>query len=146
MDALVSATLPHGLVPPVVMEFPGITAGGGFAGTAGESSSFKAGFFEDTVARVEMVLADGEVVEAERGGELFRGAAGAVGTLGTTTLLEVGLMEAKKFVRTRYRRTRSVGEAVRAVREETRREGCDYVDGILFDKGHGRGGDGDVDG
>ncbi|KAL2174484.1 uncharacterized protein P884DRAFT_249503 [Thermothelomyces heterothallicus CBS 202.75] len=68
MDRLVEATLPHGLVPPVVMEFPGITAGGGFAGTAGESSSFRHGFFDDTVRRVEMVLADGEVVEATRGG------------------------------------------------------------------------------
>src|SRR5688572_30973323 len=49
MDRLVEATLPHGLVPPVVMEFPGITAGGGFAGTSGESSSFRHGFFNDTV-------------------------------------------------------------------------------------------------
>lgn len=37
MDALVEATLREGLLPPVVMEFPGITVGGGFAGTAGES-------------------------------------------------------------------------------------------------------------
>jgi Delta24-sterol reductase len=28
MDKLVEATLPHRLVPPVVMEFPGITVGG----------------------------------------------------------------------------------------------------------------------
>jgi Delta24-sterol reductase len=41
MDSLVQATLQHGLIPPVVMEFPGITVGGGFAGTSGESSSFK---------------------------------------------------------------------------------------------------------
>ncbi|KHO10864.1 hypothetical protein MAA_11545 [Metarhizium robertsii ARSEF 23] len=41
MDELVDATLAHGLVPPVVMEFPGITAGGGFSGTSGESSSFR---------------------------------------------------------------------------------------------------------
>ena len=34
MDRLVEATLKHGLVPPVVMEFPGITAGGGYAGTS----------------------------------------------------------------------------------------------------------------
>src|SRR5690349_18970629 len=34
MDRLVEATLPHGLIPPVVMEFPGITVGGGYAGTA----------------------------------------------------------------------------------------------------------------
>ncbi|KAK3333860.1 hypothetical protein B0T19DRAFT_139180 [Cercophora scortea] len=141
MDRLVEATLPLGLVPPVVMEFPGITAGGGFAGTAGESSSFRHGFFDDTVQRVEMVLADGSVVWASRdpaeNPDLFRGAAGAVGTLGITTLLEVRLMEAKKFVRTRYRRTSSVAEAVRAIREETAKPENDYVDGILFSKDHG---------
>lgn len=149
MDRLVEATLRHGLVPPVVMEFPGITAGGGFAGTAGESSSFRHGFFDDTVASVELVLPDGEVVTAanpkhtpsgaEEGkyADLFRGAAGAVGTLGVTTLLELNLVRAKKFVRTRYRRTGSVAEAVAAVREETARAENDYVDGILFSKDHG---------
>jgi delta24-sterol reductase len=35
MDRLVEETLKYGLIPPVVMEFPGITVGGGFAGTAG---------------------------------------------------------------------------------------------------------------
>lgn len=147
MDRLVETTLKHGLVPPVVMEFPGITAGGGFAGTAGESSSFKHGFFDDTVASVELVMPDGEVVTAANpntptgaGGQyadLFRGAAGAVGTLGVTTLLELNLVRAKKFVRTRYRRTGSVAEAVAAVREETARAENDYVDGILFSKDHG---------
>lgn len=140
MDALVEATLPHGLIPPVVMEFPGITAGGGYAGTAGESSSFRHGFFDDGVERVEMVLADGEVVDARPEGEradLFRGAAGAVGTLGVTTLLEVRLMEARKFVRAKYRRTSSVAEAVRVVEEEVGKAENDYVDGILFSKDHG---------
>jgi len=122
------------------MEFPGITAGGGYAGTAGESSSFRHGFFDDTVASVEMVLADGEVVQVAPDGDksdLFRAAAGAVGTLGITTALEVNLLEAKKFVRTRYRRTGSVAEAVRAVREETADAKNDYVDAILFGKEHG---------
>ncbi|CAJ2505300.1 Uu.00g126940.m01.CDS01 [Anthostomella pinea] len=146
MDRLVEHTLPYGLVPPVVMEFPGITAGGGFAGTAGESSSFRHGYFDENVEGVEMVLPNGDVVFAKRpskeGGageyaDLFRGAAGAVGTLGVTTLLELRLIEAKRFVRTTYRRTSSVAEAVRVVREETKREGNDYVDGILFSKGHG---------
>ena len=33
MDALIKETLKYGLIPPVVMEFPGITVGGGFAGS-----------------------------------------------------------------------------------------------------------------
>lgn len=142
MDALVAATLPHGLVPPVVMEFPGITAGGGFAGTAGESSSFREGYFDETVRRVEMVLPDGEVVSATRApddphADLFRGAAGSVGTLGVTTLLELQLIQARRFVRTTYRRASSVAEAVRLVREECAKPENDYVDGILFSKDHG---------
>lgn len=143
MDALVSHTLKYGLVPPVVMEFPGITAGGGFAGTAGESSSFQHGFFDDTVRSVEMVLPDGEVVTArpnpadQQHAALFRGAAGAVGTLGVTTLLELNLVQARKFVRTKYTRTSSVAEAVALVKEETKNTANDYVDGILFSKNHG---------
>ncbi|KAI1141576.1 FAD-binding domain-containing protein [Hypoxylon sp. FL0543] len=144
MDRLVESTLAHGLVPPVVMEFPGITAGGGFAGTAGESSSFKHGYFDENVRGVEVVLPDGEVVFARPEGgdgayeDLFRGAAGALGTLGVATLLELRLIEAKRFVRTTYRRTSSVAEAVRVVREECASEkGNDYVDGILFSKDHG---------
>ncbi|KAL5084947.1 hypothetical protein Trisim1_011301 [Trichoderma cf. simile WF8] len=139
MDRLVEATLRHGLVPPVVMEFPGITAGGGFAGTAGESSSFRHGFFDETINYVEMVLGNGEVVQAsptERA-DLFRGAAGAVGTLGVTTLMELNLIEARKFVQTTYHRTNSVAEAAELVRAETQNPSNDYVDGILFSKDHG---------
>ncbi|KAG5982378.1 hypothetical protein E4U55_002008 [Claviceps digitariae] len=139
MDRLVESTLRHGLVPPVVMEFPGITAGGGYAGTAGESSSFRHGFFNDTINSVEMVLGNGDVVTASRDerADLFRGAAGAVGTLGVTTLMELRLIEAKKFVRTTYHRTGSVAEAVDKVRCETANPANDYVDGILFSKEHG---------
>ncbi|KAL7622267.1 hypothetical protein AAE478_007771 [Parahypoxylon ruwenzoriense] len=141
MDRLVESTLRHGLVPPVVMEFPGITAGGGYAGTAGESSSFRHGYFDENVRGVELVLPDGEVVFARpqgRDADLFRGAAGALGTLGVTTLLELRLVEAKRFVRTTYRRTDSVAEALAAIREECAPEkGNDYVDGILFSKDHG---------
>jgi len=141
MDRLVEATLPHGLVPPVVMEFPGITAGGGFAGTAGESSSFREGFFDETVLGAEMLLADGEVIQTSRDdpktGDLFRGAAGAVGTLGVTTLLKLRLMEAKKFVHVRYHRTHSIEESVSLIREQMRQPENDYIDGIQFSPTHG---------
>jgi delta24-sterol reductase len=142
MDRLVEATLPHGLVPPVVMEFPGITVGGGYAGTAGESSSFKYGFFDQTINEVEMVLADGEIVKASSklNADLFRGGAGAVGTLGVTTLVNLQLIQAKKYVKTTYWPVHSVSQAVKEVREHTegsKGQANDYVDGILFSKNHG---------
>lgn len=134
MDRLVEATLRHGLIPPVVMEFPGITVGGGYAGTSGESSSFRHGFFNRTINQIEMILADGEVVNCsstERR-DLLEGAAGAVGSLGVTTLVELQLHEAKKYVETTYHSVTSISEAIEKTKQLTADQQIDYVDGILF--------------
>ncbi|RDW71127.1 putative FAD binding-containing protein [Coleophoma cylindrospora] len=139
MDRLVEATLKYGLVPPVVMEFPGITAGGGYAGTSGESSSFRHGFFNETLNRVEMVLADGEVVNcsATERPDLFHGAAGAVGTLGVTTLVELRLQKAKKYVETTYHPVSSMPDAIAKIEAATSDPQVDYVDGIMYSTTHG---------
>ena len=134
MDELVDAVLPHGLLPPVVMEFPGITVGGGFAGTAGESSGFKYGFFDCTINWVELVLAHGDIVTAsplERA-DLFYGAAGTLGTLGVLTLLEIQLIPSKPYVELTYHPVTSVSEALSTMSAATKISSTDYVDGILF--------------
>lgn len=139
MDRLVESTLKHGLIPPVVMEFPGITAGGGFAGTGGESSSFKYGYFNETVKSVEIVLGNGTIITAsdKEHRDLFHGASGAVGSLGITTLLEIELIQAKKYVKATYHSSRSIPEAIEKIKAETLNPANDYVDGILFSKEHG---------
>ncbi len=122
MDGLVAATVAHGLVPLVVMEFPGITAGGGFSGTSGESSSFRHGPFDATVNWIEIVLASGAVVRASRttdeNTDLFWGAASAFGTLGVVTLLEVQLQDAQPYMRLTYTLQDTVQGARRQLEEE----------------------------
>lgn len=138
MDRLVEATLRHGLVPPVPPEFPGITAGGAFAGIAGESSSFRHGLFHRAANWVEMVLGNGDVVRAsprERP-DLFRAAAGALGTLGIVTMLELRLVEAKPWVRVVYHRCAAVDAALTKIRAVTDDPHVDFVDGILFSPDH----------
>jgi Delta24-sterol reductase len=139
MDRLVRTTLEYGLVPPVVMEFPGITVGGGYAGTSGESSSFKHGFFNRTINYVEMVLANGDIVTAsdKEKPDLFHGAAGAVGSLGVATLVELQLLQAKEYVETTYHPVSSISEAISKVRVQTTNSDLDYVDGILYSKTSG---------
>lgn len=134
MDALIETTLQHGLIPPVVMEFPGITVGGGFAGTAGESSSFRYGFFDRIINWIEMVLGDGEVVKASKTekSDLFYGAASSFGTLGVTTLLELQLMEAKRYVALTYHPVSSISEAQVEIDKATSDASVDYLDGIMF--------------
>jgi FAD/FMN-containing dehydrogenase len=133
MDRLVEATLPHGLVPPVVMEFPGITVAGGLQGGAGESSSFKWGTFNRTLNWYDMMLADGEVVRASRRkhADLFWGSAGSYGSLGVVTLAEVKLIPARRFVELTYTPVGSFAEAVETIKQLTKQQ-PDFVDGILF--------------
>lgn len=139
MDKLVQATLAHGMIPPVVMEFPGITVGGGYAGSAGESSSFKYGYFDQTVNSVEMVLANGEVVtaSASENADLFKGAAGSLGSLGITTKLELRLIPARRFVKLVYHPYSNTHDTIKALRQATENPENDYVDGILFSNTHG---------
>ena len=134
MDKLVDSTFPHGLIPPVVMEFPGITVGGGFAGTAGESSSFRHGMFEKTVLSIEIVLANGDVVTAsrERNTDLFHGASSSLGTLGILTLLKVELVAAKRYVELTYHPTGGVYGALERLKDLIKDDSIDYLDGILF--------------
>ena len=139
MDRLVEETLKHGLIPPIVMEFPGITVGGGYAGTSGESSSFRYGFFNRIINSVEMVLANGKILKCSdsENSDLFHGAAGAVGSLGVTTLTEIQLYQAKKYVEITYYSVSSIAEAIEKINEVTADPNVDYVDGILFSKVEG---------
>ncbi|KAI4126484.1 MAG: hypothetical protein LQ338_003734, partial [Usnochroma carphineum] len=141
MDQLVKATLAHGLVPPVVMEFPGITVGGGFSGNSGESSSFKHGLFECTISLIEIVLANGDVktCSATENTDLLHGAAGTLGTLGVVTLLEVRLMAAMKYVQTIYHPVRSVQDAIDTLRLFTLKHAkdMDFLEGGLFSREEG---------
>lgn len=142
MDSLVQATLRHGLIPAVVPEFPAITVGGAYAGTAGESSSFKWGFFDRLVRKVEVVLADGRVVEAssEDGGrekELFERIASTMGTIGVVTAVEVKLERAKRFVKTRFVKVGGMEEATRMIKENLGNEELDFLDGIMFTPSEG---------
>ncbi|POS83823.1 hypothetical protein EPUL_004936 [Erysiphe pulchra] len=134
MDRLVEATLKSGLMPPVVMEFPGITVGGGYSGTCGESSSFKHGFFDKTINSAEMILATGEVISISPKDniDLFYGGAGAMGTFGVTTLIELQLQQAKKFVKTKYIPMTSVKKAIETIQDLSSDSNLDYIDGIMF--------------
>ncbi|KAJ4290690.1 hypothetical protein N0V88_006438 [Collariella sp. IMI 366227] len=127
MDALVEATLDHNLVPLVVMEFPGITVGGGFSGTSGESSSFRYGAFEATINWIEIVLPHGETS--------FWGAASAFGTLGVVTLLEVQLRDAAPYVELTYHHITDFNDVVTALQSATSPDTPnDYVDAITFSR------------
>jgi delta24-sterol reductase len=60
-----------------------------------------------------------------------------VGSMGVTTLVELQLREAKKYVETTYHPVSSMAEAIQKLKEVTADESLDYVDGIMFSKTQG---------
>ncbi|KAL7626160.1 hypothetical protein AAE478_002930 [Parahypoxylon ruwenzoriense] len=134
MDKLVEATVGSGLVPLVVMEFPGITVGGGFSGSAGESSSCRHGPFDSTVNWIEIVLPNGEIARASKTEkpDLFWGAASAFGTVGIVTLFEVQLRDAKSFVELTHYPAASFTDARSKIQDEVADPAVEFVDAIAF--------------
>jgi FAD/FMN-containing dehydrogenase len=137
MDALLVETLKHGMIPLVVTEFPGITVGGAFSGTAGESSSFKHGYFDSTITDAEVVLANGEFFRCSRTGrtDLFNGISGSLGSIGVVTLLHIQLQRAYKYVEVAYHPFSSAKEAIDKLQtliSERGDDGIDFLDGIMF--------------
>ncbi len=138
MDKLVEETLRCGLVPPVVMEFPGITVGGGIQGGAGESSSCKYGLFHDASLEYEMVLGNGEIImtSPSQNEDLFYSTACSYGSLGIITLVKLRLIPSKKFIHLTYYSVGSFDEAINFLSEKCSGS-ANFIDGIMFAKDHG---------
>ena len=136
MDELVAHTLKHGVVPKVVMEFKGITVGGGFSGFSGESSMYRYGLFNNTIAHIEIVLGDGTLETASRthNSDLWEHAAGSLGTFGIVTLLTIELIPAQPYVQVDFQLVKDVDMALGIFEKATQDESIHFIDGVYFRK------------
>jgi len=137
MDVLAAHCLKEGVIPKIVMEFKGITVGGGFSGFSGESSMYRYGLFNNTVSDIEIVLGDGTLETASRthNADLLEHAAGSLGTFGIVTLLTIELIPAKPYVQVDIRRVEEVSTAHEMFEEAVTDEAIHFIDGVYFRKG-----------
>jgi FAD/FMN-containing dehydrogenase len=133
-EALVDATLPHGVVPAVVPQLKTITAGGAVAGVGIEASSFRHGLVHDTLLELDVLLADGRVVHctpdnAHR--DLFFGFPNSYGTLGYALRLRLRTLPAKPAVEVRHRRHADAKAFFDDLAAQIAGD-ADFVDGVVF--------------
>jgi delta24-sterol reductase len=105
MDELARISVAHGVLPLVVLEFPGITAGGAISGGGIESSSHKHGSFFDTIEEVDVITGDGRFlsnVSRTNEADLFYALSASYGTQAILTRIAVRVEHAPKFVHVRY--------------------------------------------
>lgn len=139
MEKLVKTTLAYNLLPPVVMEFPGITVGGAVNGATLEASSYKYGQLNDNCQEYEIILGDGEIIHASQKehNDLFYGISGSYGSLGLLTLIKVKLIPAKPYVRTVFSSCADYTQTIDQLENEVKKGNADFVDAVVFDKDHG---------
>jgi FAD/FMN-containing dehydrogenase len=132
---LVKETLKKGLVAVVIPPFPDITVGGVLAGTSAGSSSFRYGYFEQSVNRVEIILGNGDTVNASPNekADLFFALLGSLGTLGIATLLKIQLVPCSQYIKLFYNQVSSAKKAVQQLDQfSTTASEIEYLDTILF--------------
>jgi FAD/FMN-containing dehydrogenase len=112
-EALVDATLPHGLMPLVVPQLKTITLGGAVSGVGIESSSFRNGAPHESVLELDVLTGSGELLTVRPDGEhseLFFGFPNSYGTLGYALRLRIELEPVRPYVRLRHVRYRGAQE------------------------------------
>ena len=113
-DELTRFCLANGFVPQVVLEFPGITAGGALAGGGIESSSHAAGSFADTVEDVDVLTGTGEMLKGVSRTfhpRLFAALRTSYGSIGLVVRIGIRLERAHKYVHVRYVHAASLADA-----------------------------------
>eukprot|EP00051_Salpingoeca_urceolata_P029672 m.490612 g.490612 ORF g.490612 m.490612 type:complete len:576 (-) comp28391_c0_seq1:111-1838(-) len=105
MDELGRYTLAYGLVPQVLLEFPGISVGGALCGGGVESSSHIYGHFFNTVEELDVILGDGTLrrgVSATSDPQLFHSLSASMSTHAIIVKATIRCVDAAEFVQIKY--------------------------------------------
>jgi FAD/FMN-containing dehydrogenase len=131
---LVDATLAHGVMPCVVPQLKSITLGGAAAGVGIEASSFRYGLVHDTLLALEVLLADGSIVNCRpdnKHSDLFYGFPNSYGTLGYALKVTARTVPVKPYVRLEHVRHTSPEEFFSELEARCASD-VDFVDGTVF--------------
>jgi FAD/FMN-containing dehydrogenase len=137
-EDLTRACLAHGVMPAVVPQLKTITLGGAVAGVGIESSSHRYGLVHDTMLELDVLLADGRVVNCTPSNEhadLFFGFPNSYGTLGYALRVKARTVPVKPYVQLAHLPFTCAAAFFAALREQLESGGADFVDGTVFSPG-----------
>jgi len=135
-ERIVAHCLPRGFLLPVTPELKHITVGGATVGIGIESTCFRHGFVHDALREAEVLLPGGEIVTCTADNEhadLFRALPNSYGTLGYILRARLAVIPARPFVHLRVTCFATLAEFLDAMRQATRDDAVDFVEGLLFE-------------
>ncbi|WP_158075666.1 FAD-binding protein [Actinokineospora bangkokensis] len=130
--AVVEATLPAGLAPPVLPDYLDLTVGGTVVVGGVGGTTHRHGLVSDNVLELEVVTGTGDVVVCGPGHPLFDAARGGLGQVGVVTSVTLALApappQARRYV-VEYRTLEDMVADSRALLAENR---WDYLQGAVL--------------
>jgi FAD/FMN-containing dehydrogenase len=134
-EDLVRECLAHGVMPAVVPQLKTITLGGAVAGVGIEASSHRYGLVHETVAELDVLAADGRILECtpENGhADLFFGFPDSYGTLGYALRVKAKTAGVKPYVRLEHLPFDGAGRFFAELERRLRPGDADFIDGTVF--------------
>jgi FAD/FMN-containing dehydrogenase len=130
--SVVAATLPRGLVPPVLTDYLGLSVGGTLSVGGIGGTSHRYGLQTDTVLALEVATADGETHTCAPGDDLWDAVLGGQGRHGVITGATIRLVAAPSMVRKHKIRHTNVADLMAAQAALIQDGRFDYVEGQLL--------------
>jgi Delta24-sterol reductase len=142
-DTLARFCIAYGVIPKLVLEFPGITVGGAICGGGIESSSHAVGAFHDTVEHFDILTGDGRTlrkVSRTNHPDLFWAVRTSFGTFGILLSVTLRLEKAPKYIHVRYAHAKSPRDGCKVLvaaseiarKSATAHETSEFIDGLAL--------------
>ncbi len=134
-EDLVRECLAHGVMPAVVPQLKTITLGGAVAGVGIEASSHRYGLVHETVAELDVLAADGRVLECTPENEhadLFFGFPNSYGTLGYALRVKARAVPVRPYVRIEHLSFDRADFFFAELERRLRAGDADFIDGTVF--------------
>src|SRR3989454_1648705 len=125
----------HDALPIFVPQVKSITIGGAAAGVGIEASSFRFGLVHDTLLALDVLLADGSIVNCTPENEnrdLFFGFPNSYGTLGYALKVTARTVPVKPYVRIEHVRHIDPTRYFEDLAARCRAKDADFIDGTVF--------------
>ncbi|KNC87268.1 hypothetical protein SARC_00596 [Sphaeroforma arctica JP610] len=134
MGQITSLILPTGWTLALTPELDDLTVGGLIAGFGVETSSHKHGLFQHIVKSIELVTADGEVVNcsATENPELFYSIPWSYGTLGFIVSAQLKLVPTKKYAHITYTPCHTQQDYTKIFEAAARNMDNDFVECLVY--------------
>ena len=132
---LVRECLAHGVMPAVVPQLKTITLGGAVAGVGIEASSHRYGLVHETVDELDVLAADGRILECTPENEhadLFFGFPNSYGTLGYALRVKARAVPVRPYVRLEHLPFRRADLFFAELERRLRSADADFIDGTVF--------------